>query len=63
MDQIVELRQSLLPVCHDTSALPPETRRIVHETCQSLLSVSAELLDLRDRSGDSNLRPYRDFDR
>jgi hypothetical protein len=56
VDKIVELRHSLLPVCHDTSALPPEARRVAHEVCKSLLSVSAELIDLLDPSGGSRLR-------
>jgi hypothetical protein len=56
VDKIVELRHSLLPVCHDTSALPTEARRVAHEVCKSLLSVSAELIDLLDPSGGSRLR-------
>ena len=56
VDKFVELRYSLLPVCHDTSTLPPDARRVVHEVCKSLLSMSAELIDLLDPSGDSKLR-------
>ena len=56
VDKIVELRHSLLPVCHDTSTLPPDARRAVHEVCKALLSVSAELIDLLDPSRDSKLR-------
>ena len=56
VDKIVELRHSLLPVCHGTSALPTDARRVVHEVCKSLLSVSAELIDLLDPSGGSRLR-------
>jgi hypothetical protein len=57
VDKIVELRHSLLPVCHDTSSLPTEARRVIHKVCESLLSVSAELIDLLDPSGASKLRP------
>ena len=56
VDKIVELRHSLLPVCHDTSMLPPDARRVVHEVCKSLLSVSAELIGLLDPSGGSQSR-------
>jgi len=58
VDKIVELRHSLLPVCHDTSMLPPEARSVVHKVCESLLSVSAELIVLLDPSSDSQLRLY-----
>jgi hypothetical protein len=56
VDKLVELRHSLLPVCHDTSMLPPDARRVVHEVCKSLLSVSTELIRLLDPSGASKLR-------
>jgi hypothetical protein len=56
VDKIVELRHSLLPVCHNTSTLPPDARRVIHKACESLLSVSAELVDMLDPSSDSKLR-------
>jgi hypothetical protein len=46
VDRIVELRHSLLPTCQDPSALPPAERCIIVNVCETLHSVTAELIEI-----------------
>jgi hypothetical protein len=45
-DKVAAISLALRPLCHDSSALPREDRRIVRESCEILRSVSAALVEL-----------------